>query len=114
MLRHPSAAFKYVRDVLADPAAPLSPQQRDAFTAAVLAQAPQLLSLDAPAAAQVGRLAKGGLLGMPGWLPCMDCSWLRPLRDLAVFCGLCRLTIRGFPSSSAKIRPVALIIPPCT
>lgn len=53
--RHPAAAFKYVRDVLSDPATPLTAQQRDAFTAAVLAQAPQLLSLDAPAAAQVGR-----------------------------------------------------------
>lgn len=54
--RHPAAAFKYVRDVLSDPVTPLTAQQRDAFTAAVLAQAPQLLSLDAPAAAQVGRL----------------------------------------------------------
>lgn len=52
--RHPAAAFKYVRDVLSDPAAPLDGPQRDAFTAAVLGQAPQLLALDADATAQVG------------------------------------------------------------
>lgn len=51
--RHPAAAFKYVRDVLSDLAAPLAPPQRAAFTAAVLAQAPQLLALNAAAASQV-------------------------------------------------------------
>lgn len=50
-LRHPAAPFKYVRDVLGD--AVLSQAQRDAFAAAALSQAPQLLALDALAASEV-------------------------------------------------------------
>lgn len=120
--RHPAAAFKYVRDVLADPAAPLSAQQRDAFTAAVLAQAPQLLSLDAPAAAQVrgqaglarpwavhlGRLGIGitihicsgsssGHLGTEaGWVgcACRQTGQLDCLYLRSVICSACKLSAK--------------------
>ena len=70
LCRHPSAAFKYVRDVLADTAALQPAQQREAFAAAVLGQAPQLLSLDAPAAAQVRPAGAGG------YRCCLDSSTL--------------------------------------
>ncbi|KAL4426026.1 hypothetical protein ABPG75_010042 [Micractinium tetrahymenae] len=49
--RHPAAPFKYVRDVLGD--ATLPQAERDAFSAAALRQAPQLLALDALAASEL-------------------------------------------------------------
>ncbi|KAL4418863.1 hypothetical protein ABPG77_002930, partial [Micractinium sp. CCAP 211/92] len=49
--RHPAAPFKYVRDVLGDAAVPQA--QRDAFAAAALGQAAQLLALDAQAASEL-------------------------------------------------------------